>query len=191
MDCSPPGSSVHGIHQPRIWKWVAIFLTQGLNQHLLHYGFFTSWATREAKFILLEGRGYFESEARVRMRNRKFSSVQSFSRVWLFVTPWATHQGSLSITPGVYLNSYPLSWGYHPTIWPSVVPFSHLQSFPASGSFPMSQLFTSGGLHHLEARGKLGNCLQIPPLCPAVKTALLTIHRNDYKWNSHPAHILL
>ena len=145
MDCSPPGSSVHGIHQPRIWKWVAIFLTQRLNQHLLHCGFFTSWATREAKFILLEGRGYFESEARVRMRNRKFNSIQSFSRVWLFVTPWAIHQGSLSITPGVYLNSYPLSWGYHPTISPSVVPFSHLQSFPASGSFPMSQLFASGG----------------------------------------------
>ena len=46
----------------------------------------------------------------------------------------------------VYSNSCPLSWWCHPTILPSVVPFSsHLQSFPASGSFPMSQFFASGG----------------------------------------------
>ena len=51
-----------------------------------------------------------------------------------------------SPTPGVYPNSSPLSWWYHPTISSSVVPFSsHLQSFPASGSFPMSWLFASGG----------------------------------------------
>ena len=51
-----------------------------------------------------------------------------------------------SPTPGVYSNSYPLSQWYHPTISSSVVPFSScLQSFPASGSFPMSPFFTSGG----------------------------------------------
>ena len=51
-----------------------------------------------------------------------------------------------SSTPGVYSNSCPLSWWCHPTISSSVVPFSyHLQSFPASGSFQMSQFFTSGG----------------------------------------------
>ena len=51
-----------------------------------------------------------------------------------------------SPTPGVYLNSCPLSRCCHPTISSSVIPFScHLQSFPASGSFPMSQFFTSGG----------------------------------------------
>ena len=51
-----------------------------------------------------------------------------------------------SPTPGVYPNSYPLSWWCHLTISSSVVPFSScLQSFPASGSFQMSQLFTSGG----------------------------------------------
>ena len=51
-----------------------------------------------------------------------------------------------SLTPGVYLNSCPLSWWCHPTISSSVIPFSScLQSFPASGSFPISQLFTSGG----------------------------------------------
>ena len=51
-----------------------------------------------------------------------------------------------SPTPGVYSNSCPFSWWCHPTISSSVVPFSsHLQSFPASGSFQMSQLFASGG----------------------------------------------
>ena len=52
----------------------------------------------------------------------------------------------LSPTPGVYSNSCPLSRWCHPTISSSVVPFSaHLPSVPASGSFQISQLFTSGG----------------------------------------------
>ena len=51
-----------------------------------------------------------------------------------------------SPTPRVYPNSCPLSQWCHPTISSSVVPFSSCpQSFPASGSFQMSQLFTSGG----------------------------------------------
>ena len=50
-----------------------------------------------------------------------------------------------SLTPGVYSNSCPLSRWWHPTISSSVVRFSScLQSFPASGSFPMSQLLPSG-----------------------------------------------
>ena len=50
-----------------------------------------------------------------------------------------------SPTPGAYSNSCPLSWWCHPIISSSIVPFSScLQSFPASGSFPMSQFFTSG-----------------------------------------------
>ena len=51
-----------------------------------------------------------------------------------------------SPTPGAYSNPCPLSWWCHPTISSSVIPFSYcLQSFPASGSFQMSQLFPSGG----------------------------------------------
>ena len=51
-----------------------------------------------------------------------------------------------SPTPRVYPNSCPLSRWCHPTVSSSVVPFSsHTQSFPASGSFQMSQFFTSGG----------------------------------------------
>ena len=52
----------------------------------------------------------------------------------------------LSPTPGVYSKSCPLSQWCHPTISSSVVPISsYLQSFPVSGSFRMSQFFTSGG----------------------------------------------
>ena len=79
----------------------------------------------------------------------QFSSVQ-FSRpvVSNFCDP------KIRSTPGlpvhyqlrVYSNSCPLSRWCHPTISPSVIPFSSCpQSFPASGSFPMSQLFASGG----------------------------------------------
>ena len=64
------------------------------------------------------------------------------------VTPWtAAHQASLSINnSGVHSNSCPSSQWCHPAISSSAVPFSSCpQSFPASGSFPMSQFFTSGG----------------------------------------------
>ena len=78
----------------------------------------------------------------------QFSSVQSLSQVRLFATPWiAAHQAFLSIT-----NSQ--SW-HKPMSIESVMPSSHLilccplfllpQSLPASGSFPMSQLFAWGG----------------------------------------------
>ena len=51
-----------------------------------------------------------------------------------------------SPTPGTYSNSCPSSWWCHPTISSSVIPFSsRLQSLPTSGSFQMSQCFTSGG----------------------------------------------
>ena len=51
-----------------------------------------------------------------------------------------------SPTPRVYSNSCPSHWWCHPTISSSVIPFSSsLQSFPASGSFLVSQRFTSGG----------------------------------------------
>ena len=51
-----------------------------------------------------------------------------------------------SPTPRVYLNSCPSSQWCHPAISSPVIPFSsHLQSFPASGSFQISQFFASGG----------------------------------------------
>ena len=84
----------------------------------------------------------------LRVYTQELSSVQSFSRVWLFATPWTTaHQASLSIIKHeFYPNSCPLSRWCHLTISPSVVPFSsHLHSFPTSGSFQMSQLLESDG----------------------------------------------
>ena len=78
----------------------------------------------------------------------RFSSVQSLSHVWLFVTPWTgACQASLSITNSQSLLKFmSMSQWCHPTISPSVIPFSsRLQSFPASGSFQMSQFFASGG----------------------------------------------
>ena len=99
-----------------------------------------------------------------------FSSVQSLSHVQFFATPWtAARQASLTITNSpsrlrlisqvgdAIQSSYPLSSPSppafnlsqhqgHPIILSSVIPFSScLQSFPASGSFPMSQLFAWGG----------------------------------------------
>ena len=82
--------------------------------------------------------------------SNRFSSVQSLSCVWLFVTPWTTaRQASLSITHSwsllklMYIQS--VGW-CHPTISFSAVSFSScLQSFPASGSFPRSEFFASGG----------------------------------------------
>ena len=54
-----------------------------------------------------------------------------------------------SPTPRVCTNSCPLSWWCHPTISSFIVPFFCPQSFPASGSFPMNQLFTSGSFDYL------------------------------------------
>ena len=78
----------------------------------------------------------------------QFSSIQSLSHVWLFAAPWtAAWQASLpSSTTSAYSNSRPLDLWCHPVISSSVIPFSsRIQSFPASGSFQMSQFFESGG----------------------------------------------
>ena len=75
----------------------------------------------------------------------QFSSVQSLSRVWIFATPrTAARQASLSITNSrSSLRLMSVEWAI-PTR--HLIPFSsHFQSFPASGSFPMSQFFASGG----------------------------------------------
>ena len=60
--------------------------------------------------------------------------------------PQHTRPPCPSPTPRTYSNSCPSSWWCHPAILSSVVPFSSCpQSLPASGSFPMTQLFTWGG----------------------------------------------
>ena len=78
-----------------------------------------------------------------------FQDLLLFSHcVQLFATPWTEHAmlPCPPLSPWVCSNSGPLSQWCHPTISSSVSPFfSCPQSFPASGSFPMSRLFTSGG----------------------------------------------
>ena len=76
------------------------------------------------------------------------SLVQLLNRVQLFATPWtAACQASLSITNfWSLLKLMSIDQICHPTISSSVVPFSSCHRFsPASGPFPMSQFFTSGG----------------------------------------------
>ena len=81
----------------------------------------------------------------------KCQSVSQFSRSVLSDSlqphePQHTGPPCPSLTPGVYSSSCPSSQWCHPAISSSVVPFSSCpQSLPASGSFPMSQLFPSGG----------------------------------------------
>ena len=81
------------------------------------------------------------------------SSVQSLSRVHSVMSSSLRPHGPQharppypTTTPRIYPNSCPLTRWCHPTISSSVIPFSSCpQSFPASGSFQISQLFESGG----------------------------------------------
>ena len=96
---------------------------------------------------------YWNLDSRLFLQNineRQFSSVQ-FSRSVMSYSLWPCELQHArppcpSPTPGVHPNSCPSSQWCHPTISSSVVHFSSCpQSFRASGSFPVSQLFTSGG----------------------------------------------
>ena len=91
-----------------------------------------------------------------------------------------------SSTPRVYPNPRPLSRWCHLTISSSVVPFSCPQSFPASGSFPMSWLFTSGGQ-------SIGASASILPMniqgwFPLGLTGLISLHRIYYIYISQLSH---
>ena len=113
--------------------------------HFCH--FVTSWHQIKPQFLELR------KKVRVQLQEGlfTFSSVQFSSVAQL--CPTLRHHGLQQARPpcpspaaGVYPNSCPLSWWCHPTVSSSVIPFSSFpQSFPASGSFQMSQLFASGG----------------------------------------------
>ena len=93
-------------------------------------------------------------------------SVQ-FSHVWLFRPhePQHARPPCPPPTPRVYTNPCPLSQWCHPTISSSVIPFSTCsQSFPASVSFSMSQLFASGG-----------QCIRV-----SASTSLLPMNTQDW-----------
>ena len=86
-------------------------------------------------------------EKELNITDHEFSSVQMLSCVQLLRPnePQHVRPPCPSPTPRVHPNWCP-SWWCHPIIWFPVIPFSSCpQSFPASGSFPKSQLFTWGG----------------------------------------------
>ena len=135
MECSPPDSYVQGIFRQEYWS--------GLSFPPLGYLPDPGIKLTSLACPILAGIFFTTDHP-----GNPFSSVQSLSCVQCFATPCtAACQASLATpTLRVYSNSCPLSWWCQPTISSSVVPFSsHLQSFPASGYFQMSQFFTSGG----------------------------------------------
>ena len=109
------------------------------------------------------------------------SSVQfssALSHVRLFVTPWTSaRQASLSITNSQgLLKLMSIEWGCHPTISSSVIPFSsHLQSFPALGSFQMSQLFTSDGQSIVDSASASVLPMNIQDLLPSGWTGWISL----------------
>ena len=87
MDCSLPGSSVHGILQARILEWVAISFSRRSSQ------------PRDWTCVSCIAGGFFTACAIGKVHLINFSSVQFLRCVWLFATPWtAAYQASLSIT---------------------------------------------------------------------------------------------
>ena len=163
MNCSPPGSSVHGIPQARCWNELPspspgeLPLPRDQTQiSCTASRFFIIWANRKAMTLLeiwnssgimihLLWRKFHKPQS----QSGNFSSVQ-FSRSVVSDSLWPhesqhTRPPCPSQTP-VYSNPYPLSWWYHPALSSSVIPFSSCpQSFPASRSFQMSQPFASDG----------------------------------------------
>ena len=108
-----------------IWIFHGLFIHSSIEEHLSYYPVLA--IMNKAAILLL------------------FSHSVMFNSLW----PHGLHHASLpcpSPSPKSCSNSCPLGWWCHPTISSSAVPFSSCpQSFPASGSFQMSQFFASGG----------------------------------------------
>ena len=88
----------------------------------------------------------------------------------------------LSLTPGVCSQSCPLSQWCHPTISSSVVPFSsRLESFPASGSLPTRQFFTSGGQSTESSASASVLPMNIQNLFPLGLTGLISLSKKLWR----------
>ena len=93
-------------------------------------------------------RGIVKTLPALPFKNQTCCGSVAKSCATLYDPHWLPHTRFCCLSPflGVCSNSRSLSWWCHPTISSSVIPFSScLQSFPTSGSFPMSQFFASGG----------------------------------------------
>ena len=135
MDCSPPGSSVHGILQTRILEWIA------------RVSFWPrDWMHDISGIFCFAVRFFTTDQPRKPYFHLQFSSVtQSCLTLWPRELQH-TRPPCPSPISRIYSNSHPSSPWCHPAISSSVIPFlSCPQSLPASGSFPMSQLFAWGG----------------------------------------------
>ena len=128
LDCSPPGSTIHGIFQARILSRLP----------------FPSLGDLPDPGI---------KPMPPELAGGLFTYFRSVQFNWLVMSDSLQPHGLQharppcpSPIPRAYSNSCLLSWWCHPNISSSVIPFSSRpQSFPASGSFQMSQFFTSGG----------------------------------------------
>ena len=171
MDCSLPGSSVHGIFQAIVLEWVAISFSKGSSQprdrtrvSCIVDRRFTIWATEDTCTLMSTSELF--TIARTWKKPRWPLADEWIRKLWYIYTMEYSVQFSCSVvsdslrphelqhtrppcpspTPGVHSNSRPSSRWCHPAISSSVVPFSScLQSLPASESFPMGQLFAWGG----------------------------------------------
>ena len=115
MDCSPPGSSVHGISQARMLEWVAISFSRGPSQ------------TRESNLCLLHWQvDSFLLSYQRSLIHTGLSSVQLLSRVRLFATPWTVARHA------------PLSMGFSRQECWSGLPFPSPGDLPNPGIEPRS-----------------------------------------------------
>ena len=140
MCFSPPGSSVHGDSPGK---------NTGMGCHALLRGIFPAQGSTPSLLPLLHWQVNFSSVSY--LGSPFLRELLLFSCSVMF-NSFRLHGLQNSRLPcpspslGVYSDSYPLCWWCHSTILSSVVPFSScLQSFPASGPFPKSWLFASGG----------------------------------------------
>ena len=134
---SPPSSSVHDISQVRILEWLPL----SSPGNLPNPGFELAPPALAGGFFIAEPTG---------RPNGIFSSVHFCHSVMSdSLQPHGLQHSRLpcpSPMPGACSNSCPLCRWCHPTIASFVIPsFSCLQSFPASGSFPVSQVYSSSG----------------------------------------------
>ena len=140
MDYNLPRFWVNGILQARILEWVAILSSRDLPDLGINL----------SSLMSSELTGEFFTPGVPENSGERFRSVQ-FSHIVLSdsLRPHGLQHARPpcpSKTPGVYSNSCPLNQWCHPTISSSALPFSSLiQSFPVTGAFQMSQIFTSGG----------------------------------------------
>ena len=156
MDCSPPDSSLHGILQARILEWLAISFSRRSPgprdwTHVSHITgrFFSIWATKFAPTLNLKREMQIKTTMRYHLTQVRISSVQfNLSVMSNSLQPHGLQHASSprsSSFPKVCLNSSLLCQWFHPVFSSSDALFSFCpQSFPGSGTFPMSWLFISG-----------------------------------------------